>query len=484
MKAELKHKGIYVFSVIFFALAWEIAARMANMPLVLPSLLSVLRKLFELSGTKQFWKSLAFSFMRVISAFGITTILGLFLGFASGLCKSIQSFLKFPFSIIKATPVVALIMIALFWFSSQKLPVICAVLMTLPVIYDAVCGALQNANKNLLDMSRIFHLSFSTRLKHVYFPLTKPYILTACKTVFAQSWKVVAAGEILSVPRWALGTMLQEKRILLEPASVFALVLALTVFCILSEKILFSFVDFMGATLFRLYRKRVGFFAATASASEPTVWTKSTATAPGAFLSVENLSFSYKTENNVSCGKEIFNNFSLTFKENKTYAITGPSGSGKTTLLKILSGTIKETEYSGKVTRPETSFIFQEPCLVPNTSVFENAVLPLLDKMPVKEAYKEAIYYLEKVGLKEHVFNKAESLSGGEKQKLQAARAFAFKAPVLLMDEGTASLDENSRKDLWNTISNLLSENPRTFIFVTHNPEEASSQAEESISLL
>ena len=89
---------------------------------------------------------------------------------------------------------------------------------------------------------------------------------------------------------------------------------------------------------------------------------------------------------------------------------------------------------------------------------------------------------MQKVGLEDKAFEKAAFLSGGEKQKVQAARAFAFPAPVILMDEGTNSLDQISKKELWNTIRNLLSEKSRTLIFVTHDPEEAKTYADKIIS--
>ena len=85
------------------------------------------------------------------------------------------------------------------------------------------------------------------------------------------------------------------------------------------------------------------------------------------------------------------------------------------------------------------------------------------------------------VGLLQKENLPAGLLSGGEKQKLQAARAFSYQAPVILMDEGTSSLDEKSRSELWKTIENLLAENKRTLLFVTHIKEEALAHSSSII---
>lgn len=481
MKENLKKNLIFLFSVLVFILGWEILAGIIDSPLVLPPVEGVLRRLCRLAGTRLFWASLLATACRVLAAFAVTLILGLLLGFACGLNEKVRIFMSFPLSLIRSTPVVALIMVVIFWFPTKSLPVICAVLMTLPVMTDSVSKAVRNTDKNLLEMARIFHFSLKNRLFSVYWPSVKPYAAGAARTVFAQSWKVVAAGEILALPRNAFGTLIQDNRLLLEPDAVFALVLTLTLVCVISEKILFKLFEYMGVSLARFQRARAGSFAAPASASEPAVFSvptaPQTAPEPDAAVIIENLSFSYtggSTQNN----REIFKNFSLELEAGKITALSAPSGSGKTTLLKIISGIIPPEQYSGTVKAPKASFIFQDSRLIPELSVLKNTALPLFSKMPEKEAYKTAFHFLSLVGLEDRAFSKASELSGGEKQKVQAARAFAFPAGLVLMDEGTSSLDEDARNTLWTSITNLLSENPRTLVFVTHNKAEAEKYAD------
>lgn len=481
MDRKLKNRIIFIISIILFGAAWEILARLIDSPVVLPSFSETVLRLFKLCATKEFWISFAASFGRVLAAFFVTVITGLILGFASGLSESVRTFFMFPLSLIRSTPVMALIMVVLFWFPSHSLPVICAVLMGLPVMNDIVSKAVRNTDSELLEMANVFNFSFKTKISSVYIPEALPFIKSACRTVFAQSWKVVAAGEILALPKHAAGTLLQDNRMILEPSSVFALTLTLTLFCVLSEKIIFSGTDILCKKISSVRSsKRKTFVAKFQTNPQRDAWEGSKTT--GGKILITDLTFAYHdTASETSC--EIFNNFNLEIKGGSITSISAPTGKGKTTLLKILSGIIPSSEYEGSITCPKTSVIFQDSRIIPGLSVLKNTALPLFSNMIKNDAYAKAYEFLCKVGLEDKAFAKAEELSGGEKQKLQAARAFAFDAPLILMDEGTNSLDEVSKNELWETMKKLLEENPRTLIFVTHDKTEAQKHASEIIEL-
>ena len=464
-----------MLSVLLVSLVWEISARLLNQPLVLPPLSKVVGKLMEFLSEKNFRLSAVVTFGRILSSFLVSVFLGLILGTLSGLSENFRSFIRFPLALIRSTPVVAFIMILLFWFPSEIIPSVSAILMTLPVLTDGVSDAVRNTDKRLLEMARVFRLSFLTKLSGVYIPSVCPYIGGSLHTVYSLTWKVVAAGELLSLPRNALGTMIQDNRIIMNSQAVYALILLLTGLGLISEFVLFKGFGYLGVSLARLRQARAVPFAVPANAFKPSVAASRPAQATDA-ISVENLSFAYGK-------KQIFSDLTLKVEGGKITALTAPTGTGKTTLLKILSGIIPSSEYTGKVYCPETSFIFQDQRLVPELSVLKNIALPLYTAYSKEDALRRAYSFLEKTGLEEKAFCKAGTLSGGEKQKVQAARAFAYDAPLILMDEGTSSLDAESKAELWSTIKSLLSENPRTLLFVSHDKEEAEKYAESIIRL-
>jgi NitT/TauT family transport system ATP-binding protein len=194
-------------------------------------------------------------------------------------------------------------------------------------------------------------------------------------------------------------------------------------------------------------------------------------------INVENLSFGYSE-------KAIFNGLSAEFDElERPLVILGPSGSGKTTLLKLLGGLLKplsgEIFFSAEMKTktengtPATAFMFQEPRLLPWLSVLENISVPLEKVFGKEEAKARALNYLSLVSLeeKENVF--PGELSGGQAQRISMARAFAWPAPVLLMDEPFQSLDIPLRINLMDLTISLLEKEKRLLIMVTHDPREA-----------
>jgi NitT/TauT family transport system ATP-binding protein len=163
--------------------------------------------------------------------------------------------------------------------------------------------------------------------------------------------------------------------------------------------------------------------------------------------------------------------------------ILGPSGCGKTSFLKLLAGLlpapqgaiVMETDEGGTAegSRPDVSFVFQEPRLLPWLRVIENLALPLKDKFARHEAAGRAGRFLKLVSLggKENSF--PHELSGGERQRAAIARAFAYPSRLLLMDEPFQSLDIPLRLELMEMTLSLLKEDPRLVVMVTHDPREA-----------
>ena len=188
-------------------------------------------------------------------------------------------------------------------------------------------------------------------------------------------------------------------------------------------------------------------------------------------INIRNLSFKYAE-------KPLFENLSLSFGEDgKPLVILGPSGSGKTTLLKLLAGLLKphggEIRFSTGETVPKTAFMFQEPRLLPWLSVLENVCLPLEKDFGREDGRLRARHFLSLVGLTEKEDAYPLKLSGGEAQRVSIARAFAWPAPVLLMDEPFQSLDIPLRISLMDLTLQLLEKEKRLLVAVTHNPDEA-----------
>ncbi|MDG5471922.1 ABC transporter ATP-binding protein [Jeotgalibacillus sp. ET6] len=183
----------------------------------------------------------------------------------------------------------------------------------------------------------------------------------------------------------------------------------------------------------------------------------------------------YKKQQSVTAIEKI----SLDIKEGEFVCLVGPSGCGKTTLLRILAGL--ETQSSGDFTihqrtndRPSQSMVFQEKGVLPWLTVKENVAFGLaMRHLPKAFIDERTTYFLKKVGLEKFANMYPKELSGGMKQRVSIARAFANDPEILLMDEPFGALDEQNKYILQEELLSIWSETKKTVLFITHSIDEA-----------
>ena len=185
-------------------------------------------------------------------------------------------------------------------------------------------------------------------------------------------------------------------------------------------------------------------------------------------------------------GVQILKDINLKIEQGEFFSIIGPSGCGKTTLLRMIAGFISPDSgaiYLGDeniVDLPpnlrNVNTIFQKYALFPHLNVFENVAFPLrLKKVEEKIINEEVTKYLKLVGLEEHSPKKISQLSGGQQQRVSIARALINKPGVLLLDEPLSALDAKLRQNLLIELDLIHDEVGITFIFITHDQQEALS---------
>ncbi len=471
MTASTRNKIAVIASVILVAALWESIAFHVDNELLFPAIRQIAVRLYQLSMTQKFWISVLCSFGRVLLSFSISFVLGIVLGFATGVSDTLRAFLSLPFAIIRSTPVVAMIMVMLFWFDSSALPVVSGVLMSVPVITDTIGRSVMATDPKLLEMGQVYNFSRWMTFRYIYFNHARPYVFTGAGTIFSLSFKVVAAGEILAVPKFAIGSMMQDSRQIFESSSVLALAFTLVAVSVASSKIFIFVYDgvsrlAVGPVLPQLSNPRSSTAFQTGRATAP---------APDAGISIKNLSFCWQDN------KFIFKDFSMEAPSGKITTITAPTGRGKTTLLNILAGLIKN--YSGTVKCPDAAYVFQESRFLPYTNAIDNVAVPLMTFLDKKQAYERAYDFLSSVNMQDFIASPVDQLSGGQKQLVSIARAFSFNSPVILMDEATANLDQNSKGIVWEAIKNLQQLNHKTMINVTHNPQESAPLSDRVITI-
>ena len=189
---------------------------------------------------------------------------------------------------------------------------------------------------------------------------------------------------------------------------------------------------------------------------------------------------------------EALRDMSLDFPKGQLTSLLGPSGCGKTTLLKIIAGLLApnqgEVYVNGQIVTepgPDRAFVFQDFALMPWASVLRNVAFGLeLRKVPKSEREDISRKYIKDVGLDGFENSFPHELSGGMRQRVGLARALSVDSPVLLMDEPFSAVDEQTRRKFQEDLLQLVKEESKTFIFVTHSIEEAVYVSDQVAILL
>ena len=188
-------------------------------------------------------------------------------------------------------------------------------------------------------------------------------------------------------------------------------------------------------------------------------------------------------------GETVLDSINIYFNNSEFLTLLGPSGCGKTTTLRIIGGFLQPT--SGDVLfdgvrindvpphKRRVNTVFQKYALFPHLNVFENVAFGLrIAKVPQKEIEQRVTEMLEIVSLKGFEKRKPDQLSGGQQQRVAIARALVNRPEVLLLDEPLGALDLRLRKDMQNELKRIQQQLGITFIYVTHDQEEALAMSD------
>lgn len=204
-------------------------------------------------------------------------------------------------------------------------------------------------------------------------------------------------------------------------------------------------------------------------------------------LELRHISKKYKSGNQTEV---VLEDLSFKFQEGLRTSILGASGCGKTTLLNLIGGI--DSKFKGdllfrgkpvkkfdKYRRDQISFIFQDLNLVSHLTLVKNITIGLTNDIINKE--EKALELLEHVGLIEHADKKPHQLSGGERQRVAIARALARDTDILLCDEPTGSLDDETKSEIMDLIVKVFKN--KTLIFITHDEEIANKYSDVILTI-
>lgn len=231
------------FAALLALCVWQLAAVLIGNRLLLVGPIQAAKRLLELLGEKTTWQALGFTFSRISLGFLLAFLTALFLAALSARFPLAETLLRPYILAIQTVPVASFIVIALLWLSSRRLSVFISFLMVLPVLYANALQGIRSADRQLLEMAKVFRVPRARQLRCIYFPALHPYLRSASHVALGLCWKAGVAAEVIGVTGRSVGGMLYDAKVYLEISDLFAWTALLVAVSLLFEKLFLKLLD-------------------------------------------------------------------------------------------------------------------------------------------------------------------------------------------------------------------------------------------------
>jgi NitT/TauT family transport system permease protein len=241
MQAE--KKGVRLWAAAFWLAVWQMGSMALGQPLLLPSPVSALACLARLAVTAAFWRAVGWSAARILGGFLIACFAGVLLAVPAGRWRWVRELLAPLMAAVKAVPVVSFIILALVWLNSRQLPLFIAGLMVLPQVYFNVLTGIDQTDRQLLEMARVFRVPVRRQLWGIWLPQVLPYFRTAASLGLGLCWKAGVAAEVIGLPSGSLGERLYTAKVYFQTPELFAWTAVIVAVSAAFEKLFLVLVD-------------------------------------------------------------------------------------------------------------------------------------------------------------------------------------------------------------------------------------------------
>ncbi len=210
-----------IAAAFWVGLWWLIAALYAK-PLILPTPIGMLRALWTLLKTGEFYLTVALSLGRILLGIALAFVLGILLAILTVKSAFFHHLFSPLLSLFKATPVASIIFLMLLWIGRAHIPFVIAFMMALPIVWANVREGLLQTDRQLLEMARVFGVSPRRTLIKIRLPSLSPYLLAAVRSGVSLAWKAGIAAEVLCTPKLSIGRAIYEGKLYIMTEELFA----------------------------------------------------------------------------------------------------------------------------------------------------------------------------------------------------------------------------------------------------------------------
>lgn len=228
---------IILSSVAVMLILWEVASLRIDSEQIMPRLAATLISTVRLFGEKDFVSIVFSTVFRGIIGFLIATAAGVVFGITAGIHEGFNAFTKPWVVVMRSTPVVAFVLLALIWFS-QSTAVFIAFLTMFPMIFTNVVEGIHNVDGRLLKMAELYKVKKIRVIKWVYVPAIAPFMVSGISSAVGIGWRAIIVGEVMSQPRYGIGNSMQLAQIQMNVDKLIAWTIIAVLLGFLFEKII------------------------------------------------------------------------------------------------------------------------------------------------------------------------------------------------------------------------------------------------------
>jgi len=223
MKHSFTTKQYISFATVGLMLViWKLLSIKFDSDFILPSPEKTFLTTINLFGDINFLSVVGSTVFRGILGFIISAILGVGLGVIAGISPNFNAFLKPILVVIRSTPIIALILLALIWLSPGSVPVFIAMLTMFPFICTNVIDGIKNVDPDLIEMASFYRIGKRRIIMELYIPAILPFIISGASSAIGFGWRAIITGEVLSQPEFGIGTLMQAAQTFLNVDAVIA----------------------------------------------------------------------------------------------------------------------------------------------------------------------------------------------------------------------------------------------------------------------
>ncbi len=237
MPGSRRHRYIAWGAAILLLLLWELAARLVEREILIPRISRIVEEAYRLLISPEMLTAIGITLGRIFFSFFLCLIVTLVVGIPAGLWKPVEMALKPVETIARSVPTMGIILLAIIWLGSEGTPIFVSLLILFPILYRSLVEGMHSIDRKMVVFHRIHHVPFFKRLRCFYLPSILPFLRAGSVTSLGLCFKVIIAAEVLSQPRYGIGTIFQIERARLNTAGVMALCILLIALAALFESV-------------------------------------------------------------------------------------------------------------------------------------------------------------------------------------------------------------------------------------------------------